>query len=365
MARTETVQLSRPRFALALLMLLAVMAALLAAPAAPAKAAVADKWGFAYSHLPNPPAGSILPTSRQWGSWKTAFPAAWATITQVGTGIYQVRFPYLAGKGVAHVTAVNSGPVSCQLARWGASGVDQLVYVRCHTPGGAPADSAFSVVYSESSGLSGAPYAWVWGSGAGGVNNTYNPTGALNTSTPIAAGVYDVKLPGLGGGLDGNLQATAVNSQLGARCKIANWAPAGTDQRAIVRCFDTVGAPLKTDFTLTYHHKVSVWGGSPQRFGYIFDTFGAIPPGANVNSFGGVNTVVSAGVGLRLVTFPLIGMDQSQVQVTAAGGGSEFCNLLAPWAIIGVAAVVRDVACYTTVGVRVNQRSFVTYGSRF
>jgi hypothetical protein len=365
MARTETVQPSRRRFALAWLMLLAVVAALLTIPSAPARAAIPDRWGFAYNNLPNPPAGFVMPTTRQWGSWKTAFPASWATVTQVGPGFYQVRFPNIGGKGVAHVTAVNVGPISCQLAKWGPSGVDELIYVRCHAPGGAPADSAFSIVYSESSGLGGAPYGWVWGAAGGGVVNGFNASGAPNTVALTGVGQYDVKLPNLGGGFDGNLQVTAVHSQLGARCKVAAWIPAGTDQRAIVRCHDTTGAPLYTDFTLTYHHKVSVWGGSPTRFGYLWDTFGAIPPGANVNSAGATNTVVSAGVGLRLVTFPRIGLDQSQVQVTAYGPGPEFCNLLTQWWIIGVDAVVRDVACYDPSGVRVNQRSFVTYGSRF
>jgi hypothetical protein len=351
---------------LVLATLLALAATLLAAPAAPARAAVPDQWGFAYNDRPNPPAGYVMPVSRQWGSWKAAFPASWATVSQIGVGFYQVKFPHIGGKGVAHVTAVNYGPVSCQLAKWGFSGTDEIVYVRCHTATGAPRDSAFTVLYSESSGLSGAPYGWVWGAAGGGVVNGFNASGAPNSSVPIGVGTYDVRLPGLGGGFDGNVQVTAVHSQTGVRCAVAKWAPSGSDQRVIVRCNNsTTGAPFNTDFTLTYHHKVAVFGGSPTRFGYLWDTFGAIPPGANVNSFGAVNTVVSAGAGLRLVTFPKIGLDQSHVQVTAFSSGGEFCNLLAPWAIIGGDAVVRDVACYTGAGARINTRSFVTYTSRF
>ncbi len=359
-----SISLLRPRVMLLLSTILAMVAALVAVPAAPARAALADQWGFAYNDRANPPAGYVMPTTRQWGSWKTMFPLDWATVSQVGVGFYEVKFPHIGGKGVAHVTAVNSGPVSCQLAKWGASGGSEIVYVRCHGPGGAPRDSAFTVMYSESSGLSGAPYGWVHAAAGGGVHNEYNANGVPNTSVPIGTGTYEVTLPSLGGGFDGNIQVTAAHSQQAARCKVARWAPFGSDQRVIVRCHDGAGALLKTDFTLTYHHKVAVFGGSPRRFGYIWDTFGAIPPGANINTSGALNTVVSAGVGLRLVTFPRIGLDQSHVQVTANGTGPEYCNLLAPWAIFGGDAVVRDVACYTVFGANVDHRSFVTYTSR-
>ena len=363
---TASVRLLRPRIVIVWLALFAAAVAMLVAPAAPARAAVPDRWGFAYNNLPNPPVNHVMPMSRQWGSWKTAFPASWATVTQIGPGFYQVRFPHIGGKGVAHVTAVNGAPVSCQLAKWGASGADEIVYVRCHAATGAPADSPFTVLFSESSGLGGAPYGWVWGAAAGGVVNGYNASGAPNSSFHVGIGQYDVKLPNLGGGFDGNLQVTAVHSQTGVRCKVARWAPAGTDQRAIVFCHNsTTGALFDSDFTLTYHHKVAVFGGSPTRFGYIWDTFGPIPPGANINTSGALNTVFSSGPGLRLVTFPRIGLDQSHVQVTANGGGPEFCNLQSPWGIFGGDAVVRNVACYNAFGAAVNHRSFVSYTSRF
>lgn len=367
MARTDSVRLLRPRLVLVFSLLVAVVAALLAAPTAPARAAVPDQWGFAYNDRPVPPVNYVMPLNRQYGSWKVAFPFDVARVNQIGLGFYEVRFPKIASRGgIAHVTAVSPEPVSCQLAKWGAAGPDELVYVRCHGFNGAPRNSAFSVMFSDSSGMSGAPYGWVWGAPGGGVVNGFNATGAPNSSTLIGPGTYDVRLPGVGGGFNGNLQVTAVQSQFGVRCKVAQWAPGVGDQRAIVRCHNGAGALVNNEFTLTYHHKVSVWGGvsPPRRFGYIWDTLGGIPPGANVNSSGALNTVIPAGPGLRLITFPQIGMDESHVQVTANGPGPEFCNLLTQWWIIGADAVVRDVACYTGFGVRMNHRSFVTYASR-
>ena len=58
--------------------LAALLAAVGLAPTAPAAAATADRWGFAYVDNPTVTSWTVLDTTRQWGTWKTAFPAAWA-----------------------------------------------------------------------------------------------------------------------------------------------------------------------------------------------------------------------------------------------------------------------------------------------
>jgi hypothetical protein len=333
-----------------------------------AHAAVPDHWGFAFNDKPNPPASYVMPTSRQWGSWKAAFPADWAKVSQVGTGSYVVRFPHLAGKGVVHVTAVHQKAVWCQVGAWKPSGTDELISVRCFTVGGAPTDSAFTVVYSESSGVtSTGGYGWVWGNATGSVAASYNSTGAANASGLGGTGLYKVFFPGLGSSTAaGNFQVTAVNPKA-ARCKVQQWFPGAGGQTVLVQCYDGMGSALNTAFTVTYHLKRTVFGAAlpPKLYGYVEDTLGAIPAALNYNSVSAVNTVVSAGTGLRMVTFKKIGLDPSHVQVTAFGKSSAFCNLLTPWAIISSDAVVRDVACYTATGARINERSFVTYSSRF
>jgi hypothetical protein len=86
----------------------------------------------------------------------------------------------------------------------------------------------------------------------------------------------------------------------------------------------------------------------------------------NFNSLAGVNTVRTAGLGLRLVLFPRVGLMPDNVLVTAFNVGPGFCNLLAPWATTaaGPQVIVRDVACYTAAGKLKNQASFVTYATR-
>jgi hypothetical protein len=343
---------------------LAFIATLLGAPATPASAKPTEQWGFAYNDRPNPGLNYVMPIDRQWGTWKTYFPADWATVSQVATGTYRVRFPHVAGKGVVHVTAVNGGPVSCHTGGWKPGGVDEYVDVRCFAPGGYMKDSAFTVLYAEKFGLGGAPYGWLHSKATGGTNNYYNSSGGVNTSGHGGIGVYKAYLPGLGTGYDGNIQVTAVHTK-GVRCKVAKWLPTTGGHVVYVYCHDTSGTPVDSEWTLTYHHKLSVFGGSPKLFAYLWDTLGAIPPGANVNSQGGINSVVSAGLGQRMVRFPKVGLYETHVQVTADGPNASFCNLLAPWVVYSMEVIVRDVACYAPTGAPSNERSFVTYTSRY
>src|SRR6185312_10073859 len=55
----------------------------------------------------------------QWNGSAVVAGTAWPTATTVvpaGTGVYTIRFPGLASaRGVAHVVAVNQGPVWCHV----------------------------------------------------------------------------------------------------------------------------------------------------------------------------------------------------------------------------------------------------------
>lgn len=68
---------------------------------------------------------------------------------RLGVGSYAVRFADLGGAdavgGSVQVTAYGPGPASCRVQRWASRGPDLSVRVRCHAPGGRPADSRFTV----------------------------------------------------------------------------------------------------------------------------------------------------------------------------------------------------------------------------
>ncbi|MFD0747142.1 hypothetical protein ACFQ1L_39030 [Phytohabitans flavus] len=334
--------------------------------AAPAQAAVPDGHGFVLWN------GAATVPGSTW-------PAA-TIVTPGGSGLYRIIFPGQAARGgVVHVTAVSGGPVWCQALRWGPSGADEVVYVRCYTVGGAPVDTPFSAVFASSSppdGLAGR-YGYVHSNPAGGIISQYNSSLLANSVTPLGPpGQYHVRLPGLGtfGPVDGSVQVTAADPNIGAHCEVAKWASNPGGQDVIVLCFDGVGTPFNTWFTLSYQYERSLFGSvaPPRFFGYLWNmppppTPNVGPPSTNFNSqLGpGTNTATASGLGLTLVSFRALAQRPDNVQVTAFGQAGEFCNLQAGWGYSGTTVLVRNVACYTPAGARVGSGSFTSYNSEF
>lgn len=333
-----------------------------------AEAAAPNRWGFAVVDIPN---GVPLP-SHQAGSWPAGFNV---TVTNPAVGTYVVTFPQIGttARGVVHVTAIAQAAVWCQVRQWGASGVNEIAVVQCLRFGGASVNSAFSVMFEESSGTvppgqGGLGYVH-WNGGA--VASTFNSLGAANTVVPTGVGVWTVTLNGLGtGSLSGGVQVTAVDPSSPARCKVGAWVSTGAAQQIQVRCHDATTNPRNTGWNLTWQYRRAITGGAapPYNFGYTYDlspgTVGPYAPPSPVsfNSLGAVNTVQSAGTGMRLVTFPGVGVLPNHVQVTAYGPGPEYCNLLTLWNTYMTTVSVRDVVCYSATTM-VNQPSLVSYTS--
>jgi len=330
------------------------------ATALPADAAVPNRFGFV-----------LFNGVAVVGSGTT--PAA-TTVLVGPPGRYQVRFPGQAAKGgVVHVTAINPKPHWCQTDKFGPSGVDEIVAISCYRPGGVREKSAFSLIFSSSSGpaAGGGRFGYVDAQPSGLLVSQYNSAGLANGVAHAAVGKWLVKLPGLStpGPQDGSFQVTAVSPNVGARCKVANWASGAAGQQVKVFCFNSAGLPFDTRFHLTFQYKRSLYGAvrPPKNFGYLWNRPPVGPPSTNFNSVlgPGVNTLLPAGVGLSLVTFKAIGVTPDDVQVTAFGGGSQFCGLNTAWAHIGGGAVVRDVNCFTNAGAPINTGFLISHSSRF
>jgi hypothetical protein len=343
-------------------------AGLIMTAAGTAQAAVPDKWGFAF--VDKPAVAGIPDLTHQAGTW----PAPLHAHSAPGApGQVVVRFPRLAAKGgVVHVTAVNAGPVWCQAQKWEPSGTSELVFVRCFKAGGGPVFSPFTVLFTTSTKgafPSGRAYGYVHFEPGPGVVASFNSAGGANTVVPGPTGVWTVKMAGLGSAVAlGGIQVTAVNPSVPAKCELNGWGWSAAGQVFQVRCFDAGSTPLKTGWTLSYQRKRAVTGAQPKHFAYTFDNkpllagpYAPAPAGVNFNSLSGVNTIRSAGGGLRLVQFPRVGTLPNTVLVTPFHAGPGFCNLLSPWATAGPAVIVRDVACYTAAGALKNHASMVTY----
>ncbi|GAA1840427.1 hypothetical protein [Asanoa iriomotensis] len=357
---------------LALLLTAAVTLAFTAVTAPPAAAATPDRWGFAAVWNPAVPLGTTLDTTRQWGSWKTAFPALWATGGKQAVGRFQVTFPQVASgtRGTVHVTAVSRTGNYCEVVRWGSAVADEIVDVACHKPGGVPADTPFTIMWSTSSGVTppGA-YATAQVNTAGNAVQWYNSTGAGVPGTGmLTPGRYIVRFPGVGVvgvGLSGNVQVTAIQpNAVARRCKVESWSPVGLEIDVVVVCVNAAGAPTSTDFFVTYHRQRAVFGAVdvPKYFGYIWSAGGGQTNYNHQLGFG-ANAVGMLGVGTYQVKYPQLGVRETHAQITAYGDGPNYCGLGQPWVYSGPDALV-TVMCFDNAGNPVNYRFLSTFTSR-
>jgi hypothetical protein len=324
------------------------------------------------------PVGAAVPDRAAFvlfsgGAVIEAMPAG-TTVAPVGVGRWQVRFPGqgIAG-GVVHVTAVHdalSDPPGrwCQAEAWGVVGVDEVVRVACYRAGGAlDSRPGFSLVFSRSSGpIAPGLYGYIDSTAAGVIVSQYNSVGAANGVIHAGVGAYSISFPGLGtpGTHDGSLQVTAVNPAVGARCKVAGWGSSPNGQFARLFCHNAAGVAFDTRFTVSYQFRRTLFGAAfpPNRFGYLWNIPPLGPVPTNFNSTGVLNTL--AGGPPYGVTYPNLGTPLGNVQVTAHGGGANFCNLHAPWLSSGGHLFVR-INCFTNAGTMAPSGFFASYSSRF
>ncbi|MEU7872387.1 hypothetical protein [Dactylosporangium sp. NPDC049140] len=354
--------LPRPRQVVAVVV--AVLAALLLVPVSPAAAATADRFGFALVDNPTVPLWTALNPAYSYGPG--------ATGGRVAPGRFLVRFPGVGtgARGNVHVTAVAADGRFCETVRWYSSGLDEIVDVQCFKPGGGPADTPFTVLWTVSSGiLLGGPGAYASVQVvSNAVAQSYNSAGGAVTATPVGIGIYALRFTGVGdpsGVLAGNVQVTAgqPNAQP-RRCKILRWGTSGTDVIVYVTCHDpATGAALNSDFTASFHRERSVYAsfGPPKYFGYLSTPFGgptnySYPLGVGANGFG------PSGPGTYTVKFPLLHEKETTAHVTAIGDGPVYCTIQKVWARVGSDAVV-PVACFANSGAPEKSEFSVTFSS--
>lgn len=322
-----------------------------------AQAAVPDRYGFLLWD------GAAV---------SNAVPAA-SSVMPMGSGRYRLKFPNQAVKdGIVHVTAVNgSGAgVWCQAEMWWTSGVDEFAQVHCYAPGGVGTNSGFSAMFTRSSGALAGPgsHAYVDFRPGGGVVSQYNSAGPAISVVPMPASTWRVTLTGLGSaGAAGNLQATAVDPQIPARCKLDKWSSTAAAQEVLVRCYDAAAVPIDVRWVLSYHDKRKVTGVDGNRFGYLWNRPPAGSGASNFNSLVGINgnSVLSSPPGFYIVEFPKVGLQPDHMQVTAYGPGAGYCGLTNPWIVTADAtAIARSVDCRNAAGTSADSGFFITYAAK-
>jgi hypothetical protein len=182
------------------------------------------------------------------------------TITRYSTGSYYVAFPGVSvNGGMAEVTAYGSGSEHCSIGWWSGNGVQ----VNCYANGGVPADSMFTLNFTDQNPIATPSYQYVWASDPW--SSSYTPDlsyqkGAIASCQPDAGtvtiqrfgtGYYVADFPKMDP-MGSNVKATAYGWS-GETCKVGSWyGNGGTGTQVYVMCFDPSGNPVDAYFDLAY-----------------------------------------------------------------------------------------------------------------
>jgi M6 family metalloprotease-like protein len=176
-------------------------------------------------------------------------------VTRTARGSYQATLTWLAGATAnVQVTPIAGKHATwCRVSDWGRNNDNAVADIRCTDAEGDPADSAFTLTFARSSGVTGmaGPAAHVRAdrpSADYGPATQYNSTGAENVIEHRGEGTYAVTLPGLGAEA-GHVQVTPM--QMGM-CHPRAWGPQGKAQVILVRCWNAAGDPADREFSLSY-----------------------------------------------------------------------------------------------------------------
>lgn len=187
------------------------------------------------------------------------------TVRRISPGRYQVTLLGLnALGGTVMVTAYGTGNERCKVGGWYPSGGDTVVDVHGFDAAGNPADTRFTLSFITDVGLGDGitgnqPYGgFVWANEAAAAaytpDMTYqkNTAGGSNTISRTAIGSYVVRFPALAPSNSTTALVTAYGSS-SDYCTIQGWGSDGNSGTNItVRCFNSTGTPVDTQFTLLY-----------------------------------------------------------------------------------------------------------------
>ncbi|GAA4457906.1 hypothetical protein GCM10023170_054940 [Phytohabitans houttuyneae] len=218
-----------------------------------------------------------------------------------------------------------------------------------------------------------AGYAFVWANQPSSASYTpdtfyqWNSTAATVQIIRQGTGDYMVQLFGLAGteqaaGLvaGGHVQVT-MHGQTTNRCKVGDWFMFSTSElRVRVLCHTTAGAAVDNRFSMLYYNYETV---RAVDMGYAWVSASGSAPTlwqANSSAATAVNTVThTAGSGIYTVLFPGLTDGNGNAQVTAVGGGSEYCKIRSSSVVAAGAQVV--VGCHNAAGTLVDAAFDVAY----
>ncbi len=298
--------------------------------------AAGQEFGSAYVWAHDPTAASYTPVAAY--QWNSVHPfEAVNRVNRVSVGVYRVLMKDLLGtRGTVSVTAYGTSSSYCNVGAWfpvaDRGGTSQQVEVRCFTHAGNPADSRFTVSYTNRASTP-FPMAYVWADQPFTTDYTPHPfyrfssSGSALTILRAEAGFYFVRLPGFGTrGRDPEGIATVTAYGPGsARCHIGT-GPGGIDaiESVSVACTTPSGRLVDSQFTLTYVEDGNPLGAALGASGHDSAYVRVAPDGSAFPSFafprdGSVRSERLA-TGSYRVRLP-VDLRVGHVQVSAARNG--------------------------------------------
>ena len=307
-------------------------------------------------------------------------------VRRTGTGLYQVFLSDLALPFVVpHVVAYGSDNVRCKVHSTGfldlgSANPRRIVTVKCHTPGGAGANSRFVLHAFDPTDIQ--------GRAAGGiVIASGTATGAFNTqgtvsATRTAAGHYKISLTNLGGGVrGGTVHVTAMGTD-SRYCKVDLWgteAGAPTTQVITVRCFVTTSDTMAdSDFVFLYDEEIPTrfnrgaytLAHRPTTASYAPNTFYTwMRDRTGVQSTSATASLVPSETGHYKMVYHGLTENASwdaYLFVGAQGAGSQYCKIR-NWSLVPGCSTNCDIEahtlCFDKNGAATNTPYVQTWGS--
>lgn len=320
------------------------------------------------------------------------------SISKIATGKFALNFaPF--GAGNFQVAAYGSDSNRCKFESITSPGPT----VVCTTRAGVLADTPFVISYTNdfkyqpgvkpykdpavlTGGTRAAFLQTTQASGSSiAITSSFNSSeGSANTAqaapfwwdpTP-GPGRYVATLPGLNTA-SGNVQVTAIGSDPGTYCKNNGWENFFGDIIVGVLCYNSVGAPTNSMFSLQYVEQAQgeLWDRAYVSLdqpnaafnvsftpALVWNSNSLVDPPVRPSNAIGANTAVHTATGKYKITFPRFGALLSTVVVGAIGGDVEDAVYCKPvgWAQQGTAAEV-TVSCWLPNGVLTDSAVSVTY----
>lgn len=160
---------------------------------------------------------------------------------------------------------------------------------------------------------------------------SWNDAGGINSVVHNGTGSYTAVLPGITFS-NASVHVTAYGGSGAQHCKVSNWWTSTDGVRVNVLCFDALGNPVNSQFTLSYWRQSMIpfhigghaWVTNPPS---VPASYQELAPEYACQTPGSASLPIASDGTLVSMTRTYRAYD-SMTMVTAYGGGSSYCKVV-------------------------------------